>query len=307
MSDRRMFSKTIIDSDAFLDMPLSTQALYFHLSMRADDEGFVNNPRKVQRMIGASDDDLKLLVGKNFIIPFDSGVVVIKHWRIHNYIRADRLVPTNYKDERACLCVKENGAYTFRRALDCQPTDECQSSDGQMSAQDSIGKDRVGKDSIGEGRIGEDRIGEDRIGEGRGEDLTADAVQPDALAIYASDNLTYLSPGNMDELLSFRDSLSDDMIMYAIDAACGAGKRTYDYVRSILNRIVERGFRTLGEVKAAEEERRAKKDSAAASPIAQSIQRAKLAHRPMDERPVADSDFQVDYTELMNRPRSGGA
>jgi DnaD/phage-associated family protein len=292
-----MFSKTIIDSDAYLDMPLSTQALYFHLSMRADDEGFVNNPRKIQRMIGASDDDLKLLVSKNFIIPFDSGVVVIKHWRRHNYIRADRLVPTNYKDERACLCVKGNGAYTFRRALDCQLTDECQSSDGQMSAQD-----RIVEDSIGEGRKGEDRIGE-----GRGEDLTAAAVQPDALAIYASNNLTYLSPGNMDELLSFRDSLSDDMIMYAIDAACGAGKRTYDYVRSILNRIIERGFKSLGEVKAAEDERRAKKDSAAASPIAQSIQRAKLAHRPMDERPVTDDEFEFDVMALMNRPRSGGA
>ena len=295
MADRRMFSKTIIDSDAFLDMPLSTQSLYFHLSMRADDEGFVNNPKKIQRMIGASDDDLKLLVGKNFIIPFDSGVVVIKHWRIHNYIRADRLVPTNYKDERACLCVKDNGAYTFRRALDCQLTDNCQSSDGQMSAQDRIVEDS----------IGESRKGEDRIGEGRGEDLTAAAVQPDPVAIYASNNLTYLSPGNMDELLSFRDSLSDDMIMYAIDAACGAGKRTYDYVRSILNRIVERGFKTLGEIKAAEEER--KREKADTSSVAQNMQRAKLAHRPMDERPVTDSEFEFDAMALMNRPRSGGA
>ena len=89
MADRRMFAKTIIDSDSFLDMPLSTQALYFHLSMRADDDGFINNPKKVQRMIGCSEDDLKLLVAKNFIIPFESGIVVIKHWKIHNYIRGD--------------------------------------------------------------------------------------------------------------------------------------------------------------------------------------------------------------------------
>ena len=90
MAERRMFAKTIIDSDAFLDMPLSTQALYFHLSMRADDDGFINNPRKIQRMIGASGDDLKLLLAKSFLIPFDSGIVVIKHWRIHNYIQKDR-------------------------------------------------------------------------------------------------------------------------------------------------------------------------------------------------------------------------
>ena len=113
MAERRMFAKTIIDSDAFLDMPLSSQSLYFHLSMRADDEGFINNPKKIQRMIGASDDDAKMLIAKKFIIPFESGVVVIKHWKIHNYIRADRLVPTKYADERDCLAVKDNGAYTL--------------------------------------------------------------------------------------------------------------------------------------------------------------------------------------------------
>lgn len=112
MADKRMFSQKIIDSDAFLDMPLSTQALYFHLSMRADDEGFINNPKKIQKMIGASDDDVKVLVAKNFVIPFESGVVVIKHWKIHNYIRADRLQATPYSEEKAMLDVKENGAYT---------------------------------------------------------------------------------------------------------------------------------------------------------------------------------------------------
>lgn len=109
-----MFAKTIIDSDAFIDMPLSTQALYFHLSMRADDDGFINNPKKIQRMIGASDDDLKLLVAKRFIIPFESGIVVIKHWKIHNYIRGDRKKETVYPEEMAMLEEKENGAYTLK-------------------------------------------------------------------------------------------------------------------------------------------------------------------------------------------------
>ena len=114
MAERRMFAKTIIDSDAFIDMPLSTQALYFHLSMRADDDGFINNPKKIQRMIGASDDDLKMLIAKRFIIPFDSGIVVIKHWKIHNYIRGDRKKETVYPEEMALLTEKENGAYTLR-------------------------------------------------------------------------------------------------------------------------------------------------------------------------------------------------
>ena len=117
MAERRMFAKTIVDSDAFLDMPLTAQALYFHLSMRADDDGFINNPRKIQRMVGCSDDDFKLLVFKNFVILFESGVVVIKHWRIHNYIQADRYKPTVYAEEKAQLSVKENRAYTLNPCI----------------------------------------------------------------------------------------------------------------------------------------------------------------------------------------------
>lgn len=113
MAERRMFAKTIVDSDAFLDMPLSTQALYFHFGMRADDDGFVNNPKKIQRMVGASDDDFRVLVAKRFIIRFDSGVVVIKHWRIHNYIQKDRYKETVYQEEYAALSEKDNGAYTL--------------------------------------------------------------------------------------------------------------------------------------------------------------------------------------------------
>lgn len=113
MAERRMFAKTIIDSDAFLDMPMSAQLLYFHLSMRADDEGFLNNPKKIQRMIGASDDDLTLLKLKKFLITFDTGVVVIKHWRINNYLQNDRIKATIYQEEKSMLGVKKNKAYTL--------------------------------------------------------------------------------------------------------------------------------------------------------------------------------------------------
>lgn len=114
MAQRRMFAKTIIDSDAFLDMPHSTQLLYFHLSMRADDDGFINNPKNIMRMIGCKDDDLKILLTKKFILPFESGVVVIKHWQIHNYIQKDRYVETKYKEEKAMLVLDENKAYTIK-------------------------------------------------------------------------------------------------------------------------------------------------------------------------------------------------
>lgn len=112
MAEKRMFSKTIIDSDLFLDMPVSTQCLYFHLCMRADDDGFVNSPKKILRMVGSSDDDLRLLIAKSFIIPFDSGVVVIKHWRLHNYIRKDTYKPTIYQEEKDQLQLDENKSYT---------------------------------------------------------------------------------------------------------------------------------------------------------------------------------------------------
>lgn len=108
MADRRMFSKKIIDSDEFLDLPLSSQSLYFHLSMRADDDGFVNNVKRIRGMIGASDDDLKLLFFRRFLIPFDSGVVVIRHWKVHNYIQRDRYTPTDYQEEYKQLVNKNN-------------------------------------------------------------------------------------------------------------------------------------------------------------------------------------------------------
>lgn len=114
MAEKRMFSKAIIDSDAFLDMPMSTQCLYFHLAMRADDDGFVNNPKKIQRMLGASDDDARILLAKRFILSFESGIIVIKHWRIHNYIQKDRYKPTTYQEEMQTLSVDGNKAYTQR-------------------------------------------------------------------------------------------------------------------------------------------------------------------------------------------------
>ena len=107
MAERRMFSKQIIDSDFFLDLPLSAQAVYFHLSMRADDEGFVNSPKRIQRLIGASEDDFRLLELKRYILTFDSGVIVIKHWKIHNYIQKDRFKETLCVEEKSTLALDE--------------------------------------------------------------------------------------------------------------------------------------------------------------------------------------------------------
>jgi len=112
MAIKRMFSLKIVDTDAFLDMPQSSQLLYFHLVMRADDEGFIGNHKRIIRLIGSNDDDLKILIAKRFVLTFESGIMVIKHWLIHNTIRMDRFNETNYKKEKKLLKLNENKAYT---------------------------------------------------------------------------------------------------------------------------------------------------------------------------------------------------
>jgi hypothetical protein len=138
-----MFAKTIVLSDAFLDMPLSARCLYFTLGMLADDDGFVNSPKSIMRQAGASTDDLNLLMAKRFILAFDSGVIVIKHWRIHNYIQKDRYKESKYMEEKATLMLDQNGAYT-----------ECIQDVSALDTQVRLGKDRD-RIELGEGSIGE--------------------------------------------------------------------------------------------------------------------------------------------------------
>lgn len=144
MANKRMFCLDIVNSDAFLDMPLSAQALYFHLGMRADDDGFIGNPKSIQRLAGASQDDLMLLITKRFLIAFDNGVIVIKHWRMNNYIQKDRKKDTVYLELLNSLEVKENGSYTEKKIMDTV----CIQDASEMDSQNSIDKISIDKDSI---------------------------------------------------------------------------------------------------------------------------------------------------------------
>ena len=151
MASKRMFAMTITDSDAFLDLPLSAQALYFHLGMRADDDGFINSPKRIQRMIAASEEDLSLLIEKGFIIQFESGVVVIKHWKINNNISKDRYKETVYKEERALLQTKDNKAYTLN--TNCiqnvySPNTDCIQNVNKTGSQYRLDKNSIDKNSI---------------------------------------------------------------------------------------------------------------------------------------------------------------
>ncbi len=146
MAERRMMAKSIIKSDLFLDMPATTQNLYFHMLLEADDDGFINSPKSIMRVIGAKDDDIKVLIAKQFVIPFESGVLVIKHWKIHNYIQKDRYRPS-LRPEKEMLSVAESKEYV--EVL------------GDVSSMDTrcIQNVRVGKVSIGKSSIGKDSIG----------------------------------------------------------------------------------------------------------------------------------------------------
>ena len=144
MADKRMFSLKIVDSDLFLDMPLSSQCLYFHLSMRADDDGFVNNPKKIIKIIGANEDDLKIIIAKGFVIVFEQGIIVITHWKINNFIRKDRYKPTLYENEVQSLSQTKNGMYI--KEVGCHLVDQ-----RLTSGQPSIDKGRLDKVSIDKG------------------------------------------------------------------------------------------------------------------------------------------------------------
>jgi hypothetical protein len=158
MAERRMFSKQIIDSDVFLDMPQSSQNLYFHLNMRADDEGFINNPKKVMRIIGSNQNDLEILLAKRYLLSFNSGVIVIKHWKLHNKIRKDRLKETLYLDEKAQIKQKKNGNYTELQPNGNQMTTRSRHRLGKVSNISPKGDIYYNKEEESFSPIGEDSI-----------------------------------------------------------------------------------------------------------------------------------------------------
>lgn len=230
MAERRMIAKTIIDSDLFLDMPMSTQCLYFHLNMRADDDGFINNPKKIQRMIGCNDDDIKLLIAKNFIIPFESGVVVIKHWKIHNYIRMDRYKETLYKEEKSQLVTDKSKEYILGRPDDIPLVD-------QRLTQDRLGKDRLGKDNI--------------------------PIEEECVNEYVSEKLSFMSKlyqknigmanGIVGEwLIDISNQIDVDLFKKALEICTEKGKLNFGYLKGIIKNWLDINITSLKQLQAYE-------------------------------------------------------
>lgn len=237
MAERRMFAKTIIDSDLFLDMPSSTQCLYFHLSMRADDDGFINNPKKIQRMVGSSDDDLKLLIAKNFIIPFESGVVVIKHWKIHNYIQKDRYKPTLYQNELEQLEVDKSKNYQIKLAENSTDT-KCIHDVSKVDSQVRLGKDSIGKNSI--------PIEEKNVNE------CADNENLSSMSKLYQENIGMANGIVAEWLIEISEQIDIDLFKRGLEICTERGNTTLGYLKGIIKKWLQNNITTLEQLKSYE-------------------------------------------------------
>ena len=231
MARKRMFNIQIVDSDAFLDMPLSTQALYFHLNMRADDDGFVGNPKRIQRLVGASEDDLKLLIAKRFLLVFEDGVIVIKHWRMHNTIQRDRYTRTAYIEELNQLKLKDNKSYTFHD-IDAENSMEtkCLQNGNKMET------DWKQNDNTDIGLDLDIDLDIDLEEETNKEEETDAAPSPPSLfESFESEFARPLSPIEVQLIADWQKAYSNDIIMLALAEGVKNNARSFRYIEVILN------------------------------------------------------------------------
>lgn len=242
MAQRRMFSKKITETDNFLDMPLSTQALYFHLNMGADDEGFIDKAKTIQRTIGASSDDLRILIAKGFVIPFDSGVVVIRHWRIHNYIRSDRFQSTMHQEEKKKIDFDETKIANIKAFQDVIP--DVIPNGYQMDTQVRIGKDRLDKVRL-------DKVNNHNYTEVDDVELSVPNKKKPLSQILKESDIK-INDRQSQMLLEYigLDNMTVDMIQYAFELTEDAGANNFNYLNKILKSWKEKGFTSLEEAQA---------------------------------------------------------
>ncbi|URZ87212.1 DnaD domain protein [Floricoccus penangensis] len=241
MAQRRMFSKEITTSDKFVDMPQSCQLLYFHLGMEADDEGFIGNAKMLSRAYGSNNDDLNILFAKNFLIPFETGVVVIKDWNVNNKLRKDRAKETIYLKEKALLTVDDSGVY--QSATNCQPIDN----QTTTNCPHRLGKDSIVEDSIVQSSLEEKNEKTDDDGGGKSENKFQEII-----------NATQQIMPVINQLVSqnIHDDYEEygyDLMMSAIKYSASSGARTYKYVSNKLASWESKGVKNVEDAKRIEE------------------------------------------------------
>lgn len=241
MADKRMFNKKITTSDAFRDMPVSAQNLYFHLNMEADDDGFVNKPRQIMQAVKASEDDLKLLIVKRFIIGFDSGIIVIKHWRMHNTLRKDRYHPTDYQEELRMLGIKDNGTYSeIPITLPESVATKWQPNGNQMATEIRL----------------------DKISIHQQEQDIYNNARENLIDSFTNELCRPITPIEMELLQQWEKDYSLDLVKLALKEAVVNNKRSFKYIEAILVSWKGKGIRTAIEAQQEIEQFNNRKSSA---------------------------------------------
>lgn len=216
MAQKRMFNNSVVGSDSFLEMPDSSQNLYFHLSMRADDDGFVDNWKSIMRMTGKKEDDLKILISKSFILPFESGILVIKHWKLNNYIQKDRYKETIHTSEKALLTTDENNVYRL-----------------DTNCIHSIEKNSIEENSI--------------------EENSCNKQNAEIIKCY-EENIGLITPATAEILFGY-DDIDYQMIIEAIKIASINNKRNCRYIQGILNSWINKGYKVVADIQKEQEEK----------------------------------------------------
>ena len=236
MANKRMFSVDVTETDTFLEMPLTAQALYFHLGMRGDDDGFVSSPRSTMRAVGCSEEDLNTLKEAGYIIVFHSGVLVITDWKVNNYLRGDRHKPTTFQNELSLLSETANKRYVLSRGNQV-PTVGIPNDD-QLETQYRIDKNRAVVDKA---------------------TTAADSHTDSDLAeiVQHFERVIGIFPRSaLDKLQRYRDSIPAEVICKAFDEAAESGHRSWKYANGVLKSWQADGVRTLGDVEAHREARK---------------------------------------------------
>ncbi len=239
MARKRMFDLEVVDTDLFLEMPQSTQNLYFHLGMRADDDGFVSNPKKIIRTIGANEDDLKILFTKQFIIPFESGVVVIRHWKLNNYLRKDRYTKTIYKEEMKKLEEDENGVYNLNTEVGIPDDNQITTSGIHSIVENSKEENSIDKNSSSSVN-------------------NLYNPQVEKLQEIMIETIGTTNTNNIMECANYLDKLPLELIEYALRKTARIERPSWQYTIPILESYIDKKLKTLEEVKADDLEHKTK-------------------------------------------------
>lgn len=257
MANRRMFSKDVIDSDRFLDMPPTAQNLYFHLGIQADDDGFVASPKKVKRTCSATDDDLKLLEAKEFIISFESGVIVITDWKLNNYIKKDRYNPTIHLKEKGNLTTTENNSYK-RMKSEIVPSgtlmEPIRNQSGyHMEAQDRLGQDSIEQDRLGQCSLEQDRSVKGSRGEGsieQGREQSRATHSFDACCSLYEKNFHKLTTLDKNSLSRLEEASGTDFLYIAIEKTIYKENvaNPLGYITKLIQDWLSNGFTSIDDI-----------------------------------------------------------